>query len=171
MQPKQYIVFKWCVYGTATLLFCLLQRCILSYIRFNGVTPFLYPLLAAVAAVSESRTGGPFFALGLGTLCDLILRDFPPGFHALVFTLAALGAAMIAEFLLSPGLPCSLAAGALTFALLDLGRLALFFQRGQGSALGALAEVALWEFGLTLPLLPVVERCFRKIHRRMSEDY
>ena len=154
MQPKQYIVFKWCVYGAVTLVLCLLQRCVLSYVRLNGVTPFLYPLLAAVAASYESRTGGPFLALGLGTLCDLVLRDFPPGFHTLIFTLAALGAALIAEFLLSPGLPCSLAAGALAFGLL-----------------GALLEVALWEFGLTLPLLPLVQGIYKKLHRRLSEDY
>ena len=171
MQPKQYIVFKWCVYGAVTLVLCLLQRCALSYVRLNGVTPFLYPLLAAVAASYESRTGGPFLALGLGTLCDLVLRDFPPGFHTLIFTLAALGAALIAEFLLSPGLPCSLAAGALAFGLLDLGRLAVFLQRGQGAALGALLEVALWEFGLTLPLLPLVQGIYKKLHRRLSEDY
>lgn len=171
MQPKQYIIFKWCVYGAVTLLLCLLQRCILPYIRINGVTPFLYPLLIAVVAAYESRTGGPFFALGLGVLCDLILRNFPPGFHTMVFTLAALGAAVIAEFLLSPGLPCSLAAGALAFALMDLGRLAVFFQRGQGSALGALLEVALWEFALTLPLLPPIHGIYRSLHRRLSEDY
>ena len=52
MQPRQYTILKWCVYGGATLALCLVQTCLLRFVRVWGVVPFLYPMLAAVVSTS-----------------------------------------------------------------------------------------------------------------------
>ena len=49
MLPKSYLVFKWLVYASATLLFFALQSLVLNHIRVLGLTPFLYPLLHQIA--------------------------------------------------------------------------------------------------------------------------
>ena len=51
MLPKSYLVFKWLVYASATLLFFALQSLVLNHIRVLGLTPFLYPLLPAIVAM------------------------------------------------------------------------------------------------------------------------
>ena len=53
MLPKSYVVFKWTVYALASLLLFALQSLLLSHIRVMGVTPFLYPILPAAAAMYE----------------------------------------------------------------------------------------------------------------------
>lgn len=169
MQPKQYIVMKWCVYGVATLLLCLLQICVLRFIRLGGVTPFLYPMLAAVVAVCEGRSGGVWFALTLGAACDLGGHSPFVGFFIFIFTGTALLSALLAEYLLEPGFLCGLAATGIAFGLTDLGRLLYFVSRGQ--AAGAVLRVAVLEFLVTLPLLLVVVPAYRWIRGRVSESY
>ena len=51
VQPKSYLIFKWIVYALATLLMLAFQSLVLSQIRVMGLTPFLYPVLPAVAAM------------------------------------------------------------------------------------------------------------------------
>ena len=169
MQPRQYIVFKWCVYSAATLALFLLQGCVLQYIRVRGIMPFLYPMLAGTISIYEGRTGGAFFAVGLGALCDISRLGPAPGFFTMVFAVSALLIALLVEYLLPPGLLCALAATSITFFLTDVGR--LFYYHSKGAALEALLEVAAVEYLLTLPLLPLVHRWYRKLHRRLSEEY
>lgn len=169
MQPRQYIIIKWCIYSAVTLALFLLQGCILQYIRVRGIMPFLYPMLAGTVAVYEGRRGAPFFAIGLGALCDLSRLGPVPGFFTIVFALSAFLIALMAEYLLPPGLLCALAAVSITFFLTDVGR--LFFYYNRGAALEALLEVAVVEYLLTLPLLPLIHRWYRKLHRRLSEEY
>mgnify|MGYP007025292919 CR=1 FL=1 len=57
MLPKSYVVFKWTVYALASLLLFALQSLLLSHIRVMGVTPFLYPILPAAAAMSGESPG------------------------------------------------------------------------------------------------------------------
>ena len=172
MKPRQYTILKWGLYGGITLLLCLVQSCLLRFVRVGGVMPFLYPLLAAVVSTYEGRSGGIFFSLALGTLCDLSLQEpFFPGFYALVFTLSGFLSAVLAEFVLTPGFLCSLAAAAGTFLLTDLGRLMIFLSSGQGRAAGTVAGVAVREFLVTLPFLPLVFLLYRWLHGRVSEEY
>ena len=51
-----------------------------------------------------------------------------------------------------------------------LPRLLVLLGNGQGAA-GAILWVALREFLVTLPLLPLVFWTYRRIHRRVSEEY
>ena len=169
MQPRQYIIFKWCVYSVATLLLCLVQICGLQYLRLLGVVPFLYPVLSAMVATFEGRSGGIFFAAGLGALCDVALHPPFVGFFTAVFAAAALLTALIAEYLLAPGFLCSLMAVNITFLLLDMGRMLVYAAGGQG--LITVLSVAVREFLVTLLFLPLVFPVYRWIYKRVSEDY
>ena len=73
MMPKSYLVFKWTVYSLATLLLFALQYLVLDHIQVWGLTPFLYPMLPAVAASFEGLRRGSTFALAVGVVCDLLL--------------------------------------------------------------------------------------------------
>ena len=66
MLPKSYIVFKWTVYGLATIALFAFQYLVLDQITVWGLTPFLYPMLPAVAASYEGLRRGSGFALVLG---------------------------------------------------------------------------------------------------------
>ena len=70
----------------------------------------------------------------------------------------------------SASLP-SLAAAASAFLVTDLARLLFFLGGGQGAAAGTVVGVAVREFLVTLPLLPLVFWIYRWIHSRVSEDY
>lgn len=171
MQPRQFIIVKWCLYSGLTLLFCLVQTCVLGYLQVGGVVPFLYPGLAAMVASYEGSSGGPLFAVGLGALCDLGVPTPFPGFYTLTFTLAAVLIGLVAEVLLTPGLLRSLAASAIAFLVTGLGRLLVMGAGGQGAALGAAAVLALQEFLLTLPLLLPVFLAYRRLYNRVSREY
>ena len=82
MLPKSYVAFKWIVYALATFLLCALQSLLFCHIRIMSVTPFLYPILPAVAAMYEGPRRGAIFALSFGFLCDLLLPAPFTGFFA-----------------------------------------------------------------------------------------
>lgn len=170
MLPKSYVVFKWTVYGLATLLLFVLQSLVLNHNRVLGVTPFLYPMLPAVAAMYEGSRRGPVFALVVGVVCDLLLPGPFEGFFTLAFPLAALFAASVAENFLEPGFFCALFLSA--SALLLTGGLRILVQiLSGGEYLGLMARIALQETVLTLPALLVVMPVYRVIHRRCAADY
>ena len=93
MLPKSYIVFKWTVYGLATIALFAFQYLVLDQITVWGLTPFLYPMLPAVAASYEGLRRGSVFALVLGVVCDLLVVGPFDGFYTLAFTLAGVIAA------------------------------------------------------------------------------
>ena len=159
MLPKSYVVFKWTVYALASLLLFALQSLLLSHIRVMGVTPFLYPILPAAAAMYEGSRRGPLFALALGVVCDLLLPGPFQGFFAISFTLIALFSAMMAENFIEPGFLCAL--------IVSAGGLLLT----GGEYLGLMGRIALQETLLTLPAAVVVFPLYRVIHRRCAVDY
>lgn len=170
MLPKSYLAFKWIVYALATLLLCAFQALILCHIQVFTVTPFLYPVLPAVAAMYEGPRRGAFYGLFFGLLCDLFLPAPFTGFFVLLFPLIALLSASIAGNMLSPGIFCALLVSALGLAMTGGARVLLRFLSG-GTHLALMAWVALAETLLTLPALAVVVPLFRTIHRRCAADY
>ena len=170
MLPKSYVVFKWTVYALASLLLFALQSLLLSHIRVMGVTPFLYPILPAAAAMYEGSRRGPLFALALGVVCDLLLPGPFQGFFAISFTLVALFSAMMAENFIEPGFLCALIVSA--GGLLLTGGLRMLVQiLTGGEYLGLMGRIALQETLLTLPAAVVVFPLYRVIHRRCAVDY
>ena len=113
MLPKSYLAFKWIVYTLATLLLCMLQSFVFSHIRILTVTPFIYPILPAVAAMYEGPKRGAFYALAFGLLCGLLLPAPFTGFFVIVFPLVGLLSASIAGDMVSPGFFCALLVSAL----------------------------------------------------------
>lgn len=170
MMPKSYLVFKWTVYSLATLALFALQYLVLDNIQVLGLTPFLYPVLPAVAASYEGLRRGSVFALAVGLVCDLLLPGPFEGFFAIAFTLAALIAALIAENLLSPGFLCGLAVSAVSLAVTAGMRLAVQFLSG-GGYLGLMSRMTLVETLITLPAILVVVPVYRLIHDRCASDY
>lgn len=170
MMPKSYLVFKWTVYSLATLGLFALQYLLLDNVHVLGLTPFLYPVLPAVAASYEGLRRGSVFALAVGLVCDLLLPGPFDGFFTIAFTLAALIAGLIAENLLSPGLLCGLAVSAEALAVTALLRLAVQFLSG-GSYLGLMSRMALVEALITLPAVVVVVPVYRLIHDRCASEY
>ena len=133
MMPKSYLVFKWTVYSLATLALFALQYLVLDNIQVLGLTPFLYPVLPAVAASYEGLRRGSVFALAVGLVCDLLLPGPIPCFYTLVFPAAALCAALISRSLLPAGLLCAAAAALPAFLLTDLFHCLLLWGRGQAA--------------------------------------
>ena len=170
MMPKSYLVFKWTVYSLATLALFALQYLVLDNIQVLGLTPFLYPVLPAVAASYEGLRRGSVFALAVGLVCDLLLPGPFEGFYAIAFTLAALIAALIAENLLSPGFLCGLAVSAVSLGITAGMRLAVQFLSG-GGYLGFMSRMALVETLIALPAILVVVPVYRLIHDRCASDY
>ena len=170
MMPKSYLIFKWTVYSLATLVFFAFQYLVLNNIRVMGLTPFLYPILPAVAASYEGLGRGGFFALGVGLVCDLLLPGPIEGFFTLAFTVAALLSALIAENLLSPGFLCGLAVSAVSLAVTGALRLTVAFLSG-GGYLGLMARMVLTEALITLPAVIVVVPVYRLIHDRCASEY
>lgn len=170
MLPKSYVTFKWIIYGLAALLLSMLQAAVLCHIRVLSVTPFIYPVLPAVAAMFEGRKPGALYALFLGVLCDLLLPAPFTGFFVLLFPMIALLSAAIAGNMLSPGFFCALLVSALGL-LMTSGARVLFQILTGGGHIPQMAWVALMEALLTLPALVVVVPLFRGIHRRCAADY
>lgn len=169
MLPKSYVVFKWTVYALASLLLFVLQA-LLSRFQVMGVTPFLYPILPAAAAMYEGSRRGPVFALALGAVCDLLLPGPFQGFFAIAFTLIAIFSAFLAENFIEPGFLCALIVSA--GGLLLTGALRMLVQiLSGGEYLGLMGRITLQETLVTLPAAAVVFPLYRVIHRRCASDY
>ena len=170
MLPKSYTVFKWAVYAIATLLLCALQSVVLNHVRILGLTPFLYPVLPALVAMFEGPRPGSVFGLIFGLYCDLLIPEPFPGFFALIFPVAAIAAAWVAERLTSRGFLCALIVSSL--GLLLTGALRMFVQLlSGGQYLGLMARMVVVEGVLTLPALLAAVPIYRAIYRRCGVEY
>lgn len=168
MLPKSYLAFKWIVYALATLLLCMLHSLVLCHIRVLSVTPFLYPMLPAVAAMFEGPKRGAVFAASFGFLCDLLLPAPFMGFFVLLFPLIGLLSAAIAGNMLSPGFFCALLVSALGLLMTGGARVLLL---SGGGHVALMTWTAVMEALLTLPALVAVLPLYRAIHRRCAADY
>lgn len=170
MLPKSYLVYKWTVYGLATLLLFALQYLVLNHISLFGVVPFLYPMLPAVLASYEGLRRGSLFALAVGLVCDLLLVGPFDGFYTVTFTLIALFAALIGENVLAPGFLCGLVVSSLGLLLTGVFRIVLEFFGGNTHLL-LMGKILLIETLLSLPAIIVVLPLYRVIHQRCASEY
>lgn len=170
MQPKSYRVFKWVMYALVTLLLCALHAMFFSNVRVLGLSPFLYPMLPAMAAMFEGARQGAAFALMLGTLCDLLVPAPFRGFFSISFPVIAALSGGIASRLQSRGFLCALIVSSL--GLLATGAFRMLVQVLDGGRyLGLMARIALGETLLTLPALLIVLPLYRMVFRRCAADY
>jgi len=170
MQLKTFHLFKWILYILATLALCFVQSAALDHLEINGVTPFIYPILAALVPMFEGGREGPVFSLLFGLLCDLLLYSPAPGFFTILFTLTALIAAVIGENLLRHNFFCGLLVSAVGVGLTGGARIVLHILAG-GGHVALMGRFALWEAGLSLPAIVLALPLYRTIHRRCTLDY
>ena len=104
-------IWKWVFYTAGVFLLLLLQGLALDHISLLHVHPYLPPVMVAVLAMFEGAYGGMGVALAMGLLFDLTQPGLIPCFHILAFFLAALAAAAVANYLITPGLLCAVLMG------------------------------------------------------------
>ena len=161
--------FKWLFYSLATLLGLLIQALVLNRLDlWQGVHPFLPPILAICPAILEGREESTFFAVGLGLVLDLLIPTNFPAFYTISFVLLALLTKQIANRIIVPGFVCAFVCGALALVLTNLLRFVLVSAHG-GADLTAVALLSLRELVLTLPLIPLYFWLCRKIYLRMRD--
>jgi len=158
---------KWSAYALAVALLLFLHTLTTAHLCVRGVVPFLPPLLLAVIVSMEERLEGAVFGLVFGILCDFSLTAPVPWLYTVSFTAAALLVSLIARSVLQPGFLCSLVSSAATFALIDLILAAVLLLGGR-STLAAVADRALRELLLSLPLLAVCHPLLAFLHRRFT---
>ena len=159
-------IWKWVFYTAGVFLLLLLQGLALDHISLLHVHPYLPPVMVAVLAMFEGAYGGMGVALTMGLLFDLTQPGLIPCFHILAFLLAALAAAAVANYLITPGL---LLMGAAALVIND-GLQILLMTYQQGVAFSAASSLAGREILVTLPLTVLVYLPFRWVRRRIYSE-
>lgn len=169
MRSRNETIFKWALYAAATALCFMAQGFLLQRITLWGVIPFLYPVVAAVAASYEGPVPGTVYALVVGVVCDLLLPGSLPCFYTMIFPLVGLCAALVSRSLLPAGWICSLVTSALAFLLTDGFHCLVLWATGK-SAWTAGGWILVRELCVTLPLAIVITPLFRAVFRRTHLD-
>ena len=167
MLTRRDIITKRSTYGVVTLALVFLCGLLLRGVTLLGAQVFLMPLIVAVVASMEETRAGVIFGLVCGVLCDLTIAGTFPCVYTVAFTLAALACSALAQSVLQPGVVCSVAATALTFLFVDaLHMLSLFFKAR--APFGAMADLAVRELLVSLPLLIVCHPALSLLHRKFT---
>ena len=168
--PKTYIIWKWTVYALATLALFALQYLLLNQVVVWGIRPFLYPMLPAVVSSYEGLYRGSVFSLCLGLVCDILLPGPFEGFYTVTFAVIGILSGRIGESALPSGWLCGLLVSALALLLTGGARILVQFFAGDGY-LSLMGTIALQEMLLTLPALVVVLPLYRRIFRKLPNEY
>ena len=80
MLVRNETIFKWSLYGAATLVLFLLQGLVLQRIELWGVFPVLFPVEVAILASYEGPLPGTVFGLVMGVCCDRTVTAAIPCF-------------------------------------------------------------------------------------------
>lgn len=164
MIARNELIIKWVLFGAAAALLCLLQGIAQSFVIW-GVIPFLFPAVVAVVGMFEGPVPGALFGLVMGVVCDLTVPGLIPCFHTLIFPLAGLAAALIAQSWIPAGFPCALVATIFSFLMTDAFHGLVLAMSGH-AAWSAAALVALRETAVTLPFVIPVYLLLRAVHRK-----
>lgn len=169
MIARNETIFKWSLYAAATALCLLVQGSLLQRLVFWGVTPFLYPLLAAIPATFEGPLAGTIFSLFLGLVCDLLLPGPVPCLYTLLFPLTGLCAGLLSQSWLPAGFFCSCISAAAAFLLHGAFRCLILWMRGT-AAWEAGALLTLHEFCIAVPFVIPLTLLYRFVFRRTHLD-
>ena len=169
MLARNATIFKWLLYGGATLVFFFLQGFLLQRLVIWGVIPFLYPMLVAVLGIYEPPLPASVYGLVVGVICDLLLPAPIPCFYTLVFPFAGLLASLLSQSLLPAGFFCGLIASLISFFLTDLFHCLLLWISGK-AAWQSGAVIFLKEFLVTLVLIIPVVLLYSAVFRRTHLD-
>ena len=166
MLVRNEILFKWALYGAAAALCLIVQGLVLQRFTLWGVIPFLYPLAAVIPATFEGSTAGTIFALVMGAVTDILLPAPLPCLYTLVFPIAGLCAALLAQSVLHSGYLCSLLSGGIAFALSG-GLCGLLLWIKGTPAWSAAGFVLLREACVSLPFALPMTALFGAVYHRV----
>ena len=166
---RRDIFLKWLFYAAASLILILLQSTVFNHLCVMQTHPFVFPILAAAAAVLEPPYESAVYALALGLLCDLTIPGVFPCFYTVTFLLAALLSAVIAAKLIVPGFWCCMACGALAIVVCDLFNILVIHYR-HGTSYPAAFTLMGRELLLSVLLVPLVYLLFHWINLRVDRD-
>ncbi len=163
------LFYKWLFYSGAALLFLVLQSWVLNRLSlWDGVHPFLPPMLALMPSLLENRDESALFAVIFGFFSDLFMPSPVPGFYTLVFLAIAVLSGLIAGRLLMPGFLCAAVCGAMGLVLCGLVHLLTALSHPSISLPDALGVIGR-ELALSLPFSPAIFWLDRKIYLRMRD--
>lgn len=165
MLARNETIFKWFLYGMATLLCFCVQGSFLQRIPLWGVIPFLYPAVVAIVGTLEGPTSGGIYALVVGIVCDSLLPGSLPCFYTLIFPLVSICSGLLSRGVLAAGMLCSLISTAIAFLLTDGFHCALLWFNGT-PAWKVGAWVMVREFCVTAVLVIPLTLLFRAVFRR-----
>ena len=165
MLARNELIFRWSVYTLAALLCLLIQTALLQRLTIWGVTPFLYPLLAAIPATYEAPVPATAFALGVGTVCDLMLPAPIPCFYTLIFPVIGLLSALLVQGAVSNGFLCSVFVAAIAYLFCGGFNCLLLWQPGYPIWRTGMF-LAFREFCVALPFTFPITFLFWTVHNR-----
>lgn len=161
MLARNELIFRWLVYGLATLLCLFTQAMILQHITIWGIVPFLYPLLAAIPATYENPVPATAFALVVGVISDLMLPEIIPCFFTLLFPIVGLLSSLLVQGAMSNGFLCSAFAAAIAYLLSGIFHCLLM-----GGPWGPGLFLTVRELVVALPFTIPMTFLFRAVHSR-----
>lgn len=165
MLARNELIFRWSVYTLAALLCLFIQTALLQRLTIWGVTPFLYPLLAAIPATYENPVPATVFALAMGVVCDLMLPGSIPCFYTLIFPVIGLLSSLFVLGAVSNGFLCSVFVSAAAYLLCGVFNCLLLRQPGYPIWQAGLF-LTLREFCVALPFTIPMTLLFRAVHGR-----
>lgn len=164
------LFYKWLFYSLAGLLWVAVQQLLLNHMNFwDGVHPFVLPMVPIMAAILEKRQESAFFAIGAGLFCDLLMPSVIPCFYTLAFLSAALLSGLIAGRMIMPGFLCAFVCSVLALVLTDLLQIVFLSPSANFAAADALALMGRGLL-LSLPFSPLLFLTFRKVWRLIRNE-
>ena len=164
------LFYKWLFYSLLGMFWLSLQQLLLNRMAlWNGVHPFILPMVPAMAAIFERRQETSFFAVGAGLLCDLLLPGSFPGLCTLTFLLIALLAGLIASRVIVPGYLCAFVCSVVAIVLSNFFHGIFLSSSADFTAATALSLTGR-ELLLSLPLFPLLFLSFKKIYHRIRNE-
>jgi biotin transporter BioY len=158
------IFYKWLFYALLGLFWLSMQQLICNPLSlWNGVHPFILPMVPVMVAVLERRQESAFFAIACGIVTDLLLSGGLPGFYTVTFLLASLLTGLIAGRVIVSGFLCAFVCSVCALVLGEMLLAAVLSYSLDFTAATALS-LAGRELLLSLPFFPLIFLSFRKIY-------
>ena len=169
MTQRDYF-YKWLFYSLAALLWLAIQQLLLNSLDvWQGIHPFVLPILPAMVSILEDRQESAFFSIGAGLVCDLLMPGVIPCFYTLAFLCIALLSGLIAGRVIMPGFLCAGICAVAAMVLTDLLQILFLSSSLDFPAADALALTGR-ELLLSLPFSPLIFITFRKVWRLIGNQ-
>ena len=159
------VFYKWLFYGLLGVFWLSMQQMVCNHMTWwNGVHPFILPMVPVMVAILERRQESAFFAITCGLAADLLLSGGLPGFYTVAFLFSTLLTGLIAGRVIVAGFLCAFVCSVCALALGSL-LLSLVLSYSIEFTAATALSLAGRELLLSLPFFPLIFLSFRKISR------